>query len=259
MNDEAGNGLKEYFRDAETWSQDRERAHRLAIRGALAVAGIFALVALCEAIALIFLAPLKTVVPYTLLVDRHTGYVQALKPLDLDAIAPDTALTRSFLAQYVIAREGFDIDSLQDDYRKVALFSAGEARDQYLSQMQASNPASPLAALPKHAVVDVEIRSLVSLNADTALAHFATIRTDPGGQAQDPQLWAAVIRYRYSRADMSAADRLTNPLGFQVFHYRKTAEIAPPPAAESLSSQALSGPPEHWIPPERSAPDRKTQ
>lgn len=245
MNEQSGKALENYFRDAATWSQDQERARLLTVRGALIIAGILAVVALFEAIALISLAPLKTTVPYTLLVDRQTGYVQALEPLEREAIAPDTALTRSFLAQYVIAREGFDIDGLREDYRKVALLSAGEARDRYIAQMQASNPASPLATLPKRAVVDVEIRSLVSINAGTALAHFSTTRTDPGAQAQEPQLWAAVIKYRYSRAEMSAADRLTNPLGFQVLRYRRTAEIPPslPPAplATRMPSELARG------------------
>lgn len=232
MNDQPGKGLEDYFRASETWSDDRERSRRMTVRSALIIAGILAVIALFEAIALISLAPLKTVVPYALLVDKQTGYVQALKPLDQEAIAPDTSLTRSFLAQYIIAREGFDMDSLREDYRKVALLSAGEARDGYVSLMQQTNPLGPLTVLPRRAVVDVQIRSLVSLNADTALVHFATIRTDPGGQAQEPQLWAAVVKYRYSRAEMSAADRLTNPLGFQVLRYRRTAEIPPPvPAA----------------------------
>lgn len=242
MNDPADKSLKDYFRNAETWSQDQKRARLLTTRTAWIIAGVLGVIALLEAIALISLAPLKTVVPYTLLVDKHTGYVQALKPLDQETIAPDTALTRSFLAQYVIARESFDINNLRDDYRKVALLSAGEARDRYLASMQASNPTSPLATLPKRTVIDVQIRSLLSLNANTALVHFATVRTDSGGQAQEPQLWAGIIKYRYSRAEMDAADRLSNPLGFQVTGYRRTAEIPPEP---QLSTQPTTrSPPE---------------
>lgn len=258
MNDQASSNLDEYFRKAETWSEDRERGRRLTVRGALAFAGVLGVVAVLEGVALISLAPLKTTVPYTLLVDKQTGYVQALKPLERNVIAPDTALTRSFIAQYVIAREGFDIDSLREDYRKAALFSAGEARDQYLSQMQATNPASPLATLPRRATVEVQIRSLVSLNADTALVHFSTIRTDPGGQPQEPQLWAAMIKYRYSAAEMSAADRLTNPLGFQVLRYRKTAEIPPAPpvaaSSEPYPNAQVDRPAPRRAPAPRSAP-----
>lgn len=226
-----------YFQASDSWANDRAAAERSWLRASWIISGVLALIALMEAIALIFLTPLKTVVPYTLLVDRQTGYIQALKPLEREIISPDRALTRSFLAQYVLTREGYDIDSLQDDYRKVALWSAGEARDRYVAAMQPGNPASPIASLPRRPIVEVEIRGISSLSADTALVRFATSRIDPGGQRQEPQPWQAVINYRFSSAAMSAADRLINPLGFQVIRYRRDAEIAPEPEPSANAAQ----------------------
>lgn len=246
MNDQTESGRAAYYEKADSWSKDRDRFERRSARVAWIIAGVSAAVAILEAIALVALTPLKTVVPYTLLVDRQTGYVQALKPLEREIVAPDAALTRSFLAQYVLAREGFDIDTLTQDYRKVALWSAGEARAQYVARIQGTNPASPLVVLPRRALVDTEIRSISSLNANTAFVRFATFRTDPGGPRQEPELWAAVIKYRYSSGDMSAADRLTNPLGFQITSYRRTPELPPEirppsiPTAEVAPSSALT-------------------
>jgi type IV secretion system protein VirB8 len=93
--------------------------------------------------------------------------------------------------------------------------------------MQASNPRSPLATLPRESVLAAEIRSVSSIGPDTAMVRFSTSRTDPGGIAVDQGTWAAVIKYRFSSADMSAASRLVNPLGFQVLGYTRNAEIAP--------------------------------
>ena len=45
------------------------------------------------------------------------------------------ALTQSLLAQYVVARETFDINGLQNQYRKVALWSGDQAKRDYLAQM----------------------------------------------------------------------------------------------------------------------------
>lgn len=230
------------YREGASWAAKQRQSTRLMGRTAWIVAGVATLVAALEAIALVMLAPLKTVVPYTLLVDRQTGYVQALKPLERDVIAPDRALTRSLLAQYVIARESFDIDSLREDYRKVALWSSGEARDRYISAMQSTNPASPLATLPRRALVQVQITSVSSLNDSTALVRFTTTRTDPGGQPMPPQHWAAVLNWRFSAEAMADADRLTNPLGFQIVRYRRSAEAAPPEAPEqSPQPAALAG------------------
>ncbi|WHO38393.1 VirB8/TrbF family protein [Sphingobium sp. AP49] len=238
MNAEPNLERAAYYREAESWAADRERGRFISLRAAWIVAGVASTIALFEAIALITLTPLKTVVPYTLLVDRQTGFVQELKPLDRQSITADAALTRSFLAQYVIARESFDIDSLRDDYRKVALWSEGDARNRYMAAVRASNPSSPLATLPRKALVQVEIRSISSLSDDSALVRFVTTRTDPGGRARAPTPWAAVIKYRYSAGNMSAADRLANPLGFQVARYRRDAEIPIAPVPDVPTNPA---------------------
>lgn len=219
------------YRDGASWAADRRQAARYSARTAWTVAGAAALVAALEAIAIITLTPLKTVEPYALLVDRQTGFVQALKPLARDTIAPDRALTRSLLAQYVIARESFDIDSLREDYRKVSLWSAGEARERYIAGMQSTNPQSPLATLPRRALVQVQINSVSSLNTATSLVRFTTTRTDPSGQPMPPQYYAAVINWRFSTQGLADADRLVNPLGFQVVRYRRNAETPPPEIA----------------------------
>jgi type IV secretion system protein VirB8 len=255
MNQMSDDELTDYYRAAESWTVDRERASTSSRKWAWFVAGAFAAVALAEGIALIMLLPLKTVVPYTLLVDKQTGFVQELKPLERQIVAPDAALARSFLAQYVIAREGFDIDSMRDTYQKVALWSAGDARSRYIADMQASNPLSPLATLPRRALVEVQIRSISSLNADTSLVRFSTVRTDPGGQPQDSQTWAAVLKYRFSGEAMSAAHRMINPLGFQVVRYRRDAEVLPDASAQQPQpSYASGGMPQAFVPAGRIMP-----
>lgn len=219
--------LEEYYREAESWSHDRLEATQRSLRLAWIAAGVAALIAVVEAFALVALIPLKREVPYTLMVDSQTGYVQALRPLENDSLTADAALTRSFLVQYVVARESFDIDNLQEDYRKVGLWSAEEARNQYLALMNSSNPQSPLAAMPRRATIAVQIRSVSSLSRDSAMVRFSTVRTDPGGRPQVAQHWAALITYRFSDANMTAGDRLTNPLGFQVTRYRRDPETLP--------------------------------
>lgn len=98
-------------------------------------------------------------------------------------------------------------------------------------------------------MLEVQIRSVTSLNADTSLVRYSTFRTDPGGQRQAPQIWAAVIKYRFSGDAMSAEDRLLNPLGFQVVRYRRNEELAP---AEIVQAPAPVGPQELAAPALRS-------
>lgn len=238
--------LDSYYREAGSWAKDRVDALRWSRRIAWIVASAAVVVALCEACALIVLTPLKTVVPYTLMVDRQTGYVQQLKPIDASLIAPDAALTQSFLVQYVIARESYDVDEVKANYRKVTLWSAQSARSGYVSTMQATNPASPLARYPRSTVIETKIKSVSPLGNRVALVRFETQRRDANASALPASSWVAIIRYQFSTKPLTTEDRYLNPLGFEVIRYRRDMEALPSPPADpdatSTSSNAYSPP-----------------
>jgi type IV secretion system protein VirB8 len=243
MNEQSRKMLDAYYRDAASWNSDRTRSLRLSQRVAWIVAAGTGLIAVLEAGALLLLTPLKTVEPYTLLVDKTTGYVQPLKPLEPSKVAPDAALTQSFLVQYVIARESFDIATAGSAYRKVALFSTGEARSGYLTAMQVSNPQSPLTVYPRGTTVETRVKSVSPVGRDAALVRFDTIRTDPNGRSQPARPWVTLVRYRYSSEPMKLEDRFVNPLGFQVVHYRRDPEAFMPEAAPAAAASAPSSAP----------------
>ena len=153
------------------------------------------------------------------------------------ALTQDQAVTQSFLVQYVLARETFDATDLRESYRKVLLWSAGDARAQYLHLMQKTTPDSPLNLYTPTTVVGVTVESVSLLSPTTALVRFETTRREAGSSPAPPQPWAAVIAFRYSNAPMSMADRFVNPLGFQVTRYRRDAEA--PAAAAPLATAPL--------------------
>lgn len=234
-----------YFKHAESWALDSRAQNARSRRIAWIIAAVAVAVALFEAVALMALTPLKTVQPVTLLVDRQTGFVQALDPATPRRVKGDAALTQSFLAQYVIAREGFDRAVAQVDYRKVALWSADRARSVYLATMPATNPASPFRRYPGGTIIVARVKSVSRLSDSTALVRFDTQRSDRNGRVDAAQPWISVVRYRYVDAPMQLEDRLVNPLGFQVTSYRRDAE-APLPAdahtSATLSSTSASTP-----------------
>ena len=100
---------------ADSWGTSESDRLERSRKVAWIIASVAAAIALLLALALVMLLPLKSVEPYTLLVDRQTGHVEALEPLSEQMVSADAALTRSFLVQYVIARESFDVDSLGRD------------------------------------------------------------------------------------------------------------------------------------------------
>ncbi len=215
------------YAQAASWSADIHGALRASRRVAWIIAGVAVAVALLEAIALAALSPLKTVVPYTILVDRQTGYVQTVQGLKPGPLTEDAAVTQSFLVQYVIGRETFDAADLRENYRKIMLWSAPNVRSQYAATMARTNPNSPLVVNPPSAVVATTIKSVSLLTPTTALVRFFTNRQDTGSGGGDQRDYTAVLSFRYTGAPMRNEDRFTNPLGFQVLSYRRDAETTP--------------------------------
>lgn len=240
-----------YYAEARSWGIDREADLRKSRRIAWIIAAIATGIAALLALALIALAPLKTVVPYTVMVDRTTGYVQVLEGKHPETVKPNTALTHSMLAQYVVAREGFEINSLAQQYKKVALWSGEGARRDYLALMPMSNPMSPLNVYPRSAQITVTVESVTPSGPDTVQVRFSTERRDMAQGAVAKGWYVAQLRYRFTGEPLSLEDRLANPLGFQVIEYRRDQEaapqatalpppaaLAPPPAAPAPAGQA---------------------
>lgn len=255
MNKRSRETLDAYYKEAESWSGDRQQEMRKSRKIAWMVAGAACAVALLEAFALVLLTPLKTERTVTLLVDRNTGFVQAVRPQDEQRIAADTALTQSLLVQYVTQREGFDHDSVQSNYRHVTLWSAENARADYMAAMQASNPQSPLVRYPRGTVVETQVKSVSPVARNVAMVRFDTRLRNPNGQVTPLGSWVSVIRYRFTGEPMAQEDRFANPLGFQVLRYRKDQEALPSPAQVPPQQPGLVVPPqEGQQPPAGGAP-----
>lgn len=226
---------KAYYASAESWASDRTDQMARTLRLTRLLAAGAAAVAVIEAIALIALAPLKTAVPYTIMVDRNTGFATVLDEKAMPNIKPESALTQSLLAQYVVARETYDVAGLQGQYRKVALWSGEQARRDYLGLMQSGNPDSPINRYPRGTIVETVVESVTPMADNAALVRFYTQRRDRGQEPGSPSYWVSLVRFRFAGTPMALNDRLINPLGFQVVHYRRDQE-APPPAPAATSS-----------------------
>ena len=222
---------QEYFRRAENWATSTQAQATRGRRTAGLIAGVAVAVALLEAVALAVMGPLKTVQTVTILVDRQTGYVETVDPLHPRSVSADAALTNAFLAQYVEAREGFDRATIAATYRRTALWSGDRARASYLSQIAASNPASPFQRYPAGTAIRVSIKSVSRIGPGVALVRFGTQLQDHSGRSDMPRSWISVVRFRFVDAPMAVADRFINPLGFQVTGYQRDPET-PPVAAD---------------------------
>lgn len=225
---------KAYYAAAETWAQDAEKGLRRSRTLAWTIAAAATAAAVLEAVALALLTPLKTAVPYVFVVDRQTGYVEAARSLQPGTLSQSAAVTQSYLVQYVLARETFDLNDLQAGYQKAMLLSAPAVRDQYAHQMRPADPDSPLRGYLKTTQVKAIVKSVSLLGPNSALVRFDTERTD-GGQVSQRASYAAVLGFRYVQTPMPMGQRFENPLGFQVTSYRRDTEWTPAPASPAIA------------------------
>ena len=214
----------DYYERAGAWAHDRDRALLRSRRLAWYAVGGIAAVALLEGIALVMLMPLKTTATVAMLVDRTTGYTQMVDPAAPRRIRADRALLDSLLAQYVTGREGYDRATLAEAYRKVTLWSSGQARASYLAAADPHNADGPAMRLPPGQTMAVRVKSVSLLSPRTAMVRFETTRRTRDGGTVGARSWVAVVGFRFADGRMAVEDQFLNPLGFQVTTYRRDAE-----------------------------------
>jgi type IV secretion system protein VirB8 len=216
--------LQVYFDEAKAWDADRLRSAERSRRLAWTVAAGAGLLALAAVGAVAALAPLKTVVPFVVRVDRATGGVETVSALTAGApLSYDEAVTKHFLAQYVRAREGWLAPAAEANFRQVSIMSTPAEQERWADAFRAANSASPQVVYGPAGEAQVEIRAVSFVAKGVADVRFhRTVRQT--GQATESD-WIATVAFAYTRAPMAEADRLRNPLGFQVSSYRADPEV----------------------------------
>ena len=198
-------------------------------RHAWIVTALLIIICGAQAAAIAVMLPLKEVVPYTILVDRQTGYVETTRGVELGTLKDDHAVVESFLAQYVLQRETFDPADFDARYARVALWSADQARADYLASYKPGARESILSGVRPGTVIGATVKNIEVLTANTARVRYTLSRRDPGAAPVNAD-WQALITFRFTGAPMKMEDRLINPLGFQVTAYRRDGEWGTPAA-----------------------------
>lgn len=218
--------LKTYIQEARSWNVERLSQAQASRRAAWAVAASACAVALACAAALAALTPLKTVEPFVVRVDRTTGAVDVMTALkDEQGLTYDEAVTKHFLAQYVRAREGWLAPAANADFAQVAIMSSLGEQQRWAALSDAGNPESPQNLYGPDTQAAIEIRAISFVGDQVASVRFHRRVIRPGQVTLSD--WVATIAFRYTRAPMAEADRLRNPLGFQVTSYRADPEVTP--------------------------------
>jgi type IV secretion system protein VirB8 len=215
-----------YHAEAYDWYQDRYQAVYVSRNRWFCTACLALVLASLEAFALLTLVPLKTSVPF-LIKEETSGAVTTLAPLMGDPSATyDEAIRKYFLGRYVIDRETYDPPDLAANYRAVDLMSGGSERRLFDQSIASNNPAGPLALYGSQVRRLVHIKSIAFLPGQMAQVRFTSTELRASGAPKLAE-WIATTTWRFGPAPTAEADRLVNPLGFSITHYRIDQEVIP--------------------------------
>lgn len=215
--------LRSYFQDGDRWENEIVRKAKRSRALAWFVTVIFGLMSMCALLALVMLVPLKSFEPVIVVVDKATGYIETKSGLTKAQNLTDSrAITQANVVRYIRAREGYDPYAISDNYGTAALLSTGDAAHDLQNQYSVANPRNPARVYGKDKQVFIDIKSVTFPNDSTALVRFsATEKSDAGAITRH---YISLVRYRYTNEPATNAWRFENPLGFQVYNYRRDQE-----------------------------------
>ncbi|SDN95608.1 virB8 family protein [Ensifer sp. YR511] len=223
MADSKDISLRTYYQDGDIWEQEIVRKAKRSRALAWFVTTIFGGITLLSLAALAMLVPLKSFEPYIVEVDKNTGYVEVKTGLTRPtSLTEQQAVTQANIVRYIRAREGYDPYAIEHNFGIAALLSTGNAARELQDLYSAANAKNPAKVYGKSKRVTTEIASVTFPNGSTGIVRFAT--SEQSDTETIPRHWIAVVRFRYTDTPATNEWRFENPLGFQVYDYRRDQE-----------------------------------
>jgi type IV secretion system protein VirB8 len=142
-----------------------------------------------------------------------------------DQLTYDEAVSKYFLGLYVRTREGWLPQAAEADFRQVAIMSAPAEQERWADDFRPSNAQSPQVAWGDNTVSLIDVRAISFVSPKVANVRFHRILRQ--AQQTTESDWIATVAFTYTKAPMAEADRLRNPLGFQVLTYRSDPVVTP--------------------------------
>jgi type IV secretion system protein VirB8 len=216
--------LKAYFAEAASWDHDRLLAANRSKRLAWTVAGVAAALAISGAAAVAMLAPLKTVAPYVITVDKATGASEITSQLTgSNRVTYDEAVSKYFLADYVRNREGWIPQARKEFFEGVLAMSAREEQARWIAFYGKDNPKSPQAIFTDLDTVFITIKSVTFVSKNVAQIRF--IKTLQHGSIVSDTPAIATVTFDTTDTPTTEQQRFKNPMGLEVQTYRADLEI----------------------------------
>lgn len=215
------NNFKAYKHKARSWETDV--VHHVKNQRNTAYIGILVLafIAVCLAIAIAVLTPLKSIEPVVIEVERSTGNINLKTNLvdQVQNLTAKEAVIESLIAEYIIARKTYEyVDGEVTDgnvrYNFVRALSTPEVFKEYESIWRSNDPRiNPNLMYKEKDIARVRIVSIVRLNETTYQTRFVVEVRPYRTNSVIEKNFVAITKHKIATGGMTKKDRWVNPIG----------------------------------------------
>lgn len=195
----------------------------------------FCLVAV--SVSLATLAPLRRTVPYVVMKDSQTGNVEVLQSFDNRTVGNQELMDKYWARLYVQAREQYNWYLVGSDYELVQRLTDSAIFPEYGGQFAGEQGLDKVFGNFTERRIKVLAVTPSPTNPNQMVVRFERTTTSRGMVAETPTIFTANIAFRYVPKTFGAeADLIRNPVGYQVYSYRRDFEQTPTAPAAAASA-----------------------
>lgn len=215
-----------FFNKGANWEatrvSDLEKSRKLAWM----FAGLMGFCLVVAVIALAMLTPLRRTVPYVVKQDAQTGNLEVLQSFDNRVIGNQELLNKYWAHRYVVAREQYNWWLVGSDYDVVAALTDPSIFKEYADQFLGDKGLDKVFGDFTERRIKVLSIAPSPTNARQMVARFERTTVSKGAVVEAPTVFVVNMTFRYNpNTYASEAELIRNPMGFQVFSYRRDVEI----------------------------------
>ncbi len=213
------------FKQGSNWEASRVFDLEKSRKTAWIVAGALGVCFVASAISLAVIATQTKIMPYVVMKDRDTGNIEVLQTFDNRTIGNQVLMNKYWARAYVQAREQYSWYLVGADYESVQRLTDPTIFAEYGSQFAGEQSLDKVFG--DFTERRINILSITPSPSNPALmtVRFERTTVSKGMIAESPTIFVATIAFRYvPKAYGAEADLIRNPVGYQVYSYRRDVE-----------------------------------
>lgn len=214
-----------HFEAVRLFENDRVDLAKKSAKVAWRFAGAEGVIIMLMAFAIAMMMPLKKITPYVIRVENNTGYTDVVQPIGDAQTTYGQELDKYWLSKFVVNRESYEWQTIQNMYDTVGLMTDNKTFAQYKTIIE-NKDVSPLYLLKKDKEVRVRVVSVTFVKDLAQVRFIKYVQNSDGTPAVEykPAYFISTIAYDYMKDIKTEQQRLINPLGFRVVSYRADPE-----------------------------------